>query len=219
MKKIFKWVAVICILGIVIWFRSEYTWVDKNRIINFALTGNRQFKIYKVAVDYENKRAEYVIYPYRKAATDNYISIWKRLNKYLADHEDYFLNDGYAISLEFVGTKSGGPSEVYFRNWNSSWRKEHENTSVSNFLGNMTIKEGPESGTGFDLVEIKSSEATKGITSIIIGEINDYVLIKDITVFGLFTDLSYLEINVPLQEEKKEELIRVLPECEVYFGK
>ena len=108
------------ITAFVLYRRSPYTYVKEDKIINYALMGSQSdFELLCSSCSESDKLVEYEItIQSGKEKTDQFFTIANRVNDYLETHPDYFLNEGYKITVSIVMNRSGAPEIVKFSNWN-----------------------------------------------------------------------------------------------------
>lgn len=204
---------VILITAFVLYRRSPYTYVKEDKVINYALAGNQaDYELKYAKCDENSKTVEYKVYTQSgKGQTDQYFIIANRVNEYLEKHSDYFLNEGYKITLEIVMNRSGAPGIVDFSNWNRD--SADGDGPIMDHLGCVWICYQSK-WSGFKLSEIEDLSLAEDISVIIIEE----GLGVDINIFRSFPNLRYLRQYRTLTEEKMIRLRELLPNCEIVTG-
>ncbi|MBN1892694.1 MAG: hypothetical protein JW780_07925 [Clostridiales bacterium] len=218
MKKKWIWIfggtllLVILITAFVFYRKSPYTYVKEERVINYALMGSRSdFELLHTYFDDENRTIEYEILSSGVATTDQYFIIANRVNEYLGNHPDYFLNEGYRITVAIIMNRSGAPGIVDFSNWN--WDNADGDGQIMDHLGCIWI-DFQSQWVGFDLSEIEDVTLFENISVIIIDE----ELGVEINIFQSFPNLRYLRQYKTMSDEKIQRLKELLPNCEIVAG-
>lgn len=201
------------ITAFVLYRRSPYTYVKEDKVINYALAVSQtDFELKYSKCDESNKTVEYKIYLQSgKEKTDQFLTIANRVNDYLETHPDYFLNEGYKITVSIVMNRSGAPEIVKFSNWN--WDNADSDNQLMDHLGCVWVRDQSQ-WSGFKLSEIEDTALVENISVIIIDE----GLGVDINIFRSFPNLRYLRQYRTLTEEKMIRLRELLPNCEIVTG-
>lgn len=204
---------ILLITAFVLYRRSPYTYVKEDKVINYALSGNQaDFELKYAKCDENSKTVEYKVYTQSgKGQTDQYFIIANRVNEYLEKHSDYFLNEGYKITLEIVMNRSGAPGIVDFSNWN--WDNADSDNQIMDHLGCVWICYQSK-WSGFKLSEIEDLSLAEDISVIIIEE----GLGVEINIFQSFPNLRYLRQYKTMTEEKITQIRELLPNCEIVTG-
>lgn len=211
----------ILIAAFILYRESPYTYVKEERVINYALKGSRSdFELLHTYLDDENRTIEYEILSSEVAETDQYFIIANRTNEYLEKHTDYFLNEGFRISLCFVSNSSGAPAIVRISNWNTD--KTENDVRVMDRLGYVRVWNNSEL-SGFWMGDMEDISLYENIRAVILDK---GVYINDLSVFLSFPKLEYFRFYARLSDEDKvyynsysdEEVSRIrelLPTCEI----
>ncbi|SHK36427.1 hypothetical protein SAMN02745248_02383 [Hathewaya proteolytica DSM 3090] len=214
MKKRKKKIVVGTIIIIVLYnlyLRTPYTFKKEYKIINYALQGNRDyFGRMQVNLDEKEKTVEYLLTDKSKTTMESYAILCGKMNEYLKNNPDYFLNNGYHMELNFYFTNSYSPVYLSFSNEiRIKWSDRVENlTERGNKLNCMSIKMRDE----FDVYKIKDSSHYDfveymdiGVPVITEGKVlNNFKSLKK--VFLSYSDVTWWD---------KEQLRRDLDNCEV----
>ena len=220
LKKKRFWFCAVILIGLLyfLYSRSQYTFVEQNKIINYALQGNHwDFSLSCVEYEMSNNTYWYQVYKTSKVETDQFMYICKRMNEYLKNNKNYFLNDGYKINLVFVVHKSGGPGIVTFTNWYTD--SESDKTIVKEELNCMQIRGEPKYD-GFDLNNIKDSSLYDCIEYINVeARYGDYRNINELRNLKQIKSLKEVKINYKISQEDfkilKDDLKENLPKCKL----
>lgn len=206
-------VLILIFTMFVLYRRSPYTYVKEDKIINYALMGSQSdFELLYSSCSESDKSVEYEItIQSGKEKTDQFFTIANRVNDYLETHPDYFLNEGYKITVSIVMNRSGAPEIVKFSNWN--WDNADSDNQLMDHLGCVWVRDQSQ-WSGFKLSEIEDTALFENISVIIIDE----GLGVDINIFRSFPNLRYLRQYRTLTEEKMIRLRELLPNCEIVTG-
>lgn len=212
-KKKRFWFCILLILISVFYVhsKSQYTFKEENRIINYALKGKHRYKIKNISHNKEEKVITYTIYRTGTVNTQDYIDIYNRMNEYLKRHEKYFMHNKYRMSLEFVGHKAGGPGVVYFKNWNPY--KVEDKDNLKDMLYCMEVL--GETCYGFVVNDINGDMSLDGISAIIIDE---SIMVSKPYIFEFFHTLNYLRFRGTIANDIKSDLLQIIPNCEIIFN-
>ena len=201
------------ITAFVLYRRSPYTYVKEDKIINYALMGSQSdFELLCSSCSESDKLVEYEItIQSGKEKTDQFFTIANRVNDYLETHPDYFLNEGYKITVCIVMNRSGAPEIVKFSNWN--WDNADSDNQLMDHLGCVWVRDQSQ-WSGFKLSEIEDLSLAEDISVIIIEE----GLGVEINIFQSFPNLRYLRQYKTMTEEKITQIRELLPNCEIVTG-
>lgn len=200
--------TIIIIVLYNLYLRTPYTFKKEYKIINYALQGNRDyFGRIQVNLDEKEKTVEYLLTDKSKTTMESYAILCGKMNEYLKNNPDYFLNHGYRMELNFYFTNSYSPVYLSFSN---EIRRTCEGTLTerTNKFNCLTIKMRDE----FDLYKIKDFSYYDFVEYMDIGEsvitdgkiLNNFKSLKK--VFLSYSDVTWWD---------KEQLRRVLNDCEV----
>ncbi len=188
--------------------KSRYTFINKNKIIYYAIEGNfSAFDVDSIKVDGDKKTASYELCLNYDVTTDQFLEVANRMNQYLYDHPSYFLNDGYQIELMFNGTLSG-PSVISFYNWNI----DSDDTQKILYDGFYCMHVYKLAGEGLNFNTIQDFSLCRNINAMILDK---GIVIENVSVLKEFESLTYLGHYDTLSEEQATLLKGLLPQCKI----
>jgi hypothetical protein len=127
------------------------------------------------------------------------------VNDFLAENKDYFLNDGYMITVDICEPISGYPRFITFTNQNiyeGNGQKLYDdldcvvvNGYFSNAFNNLS-----DLSLFYDIKTLEMWE----------------IEIDDINVFKEFDQLEYLRYSEGFSNEQRKQLRQLLPNCTIY---
>ena len=109
-----KWIILTIIILVIFLIRmylnSPYTHVEERKIINYALQGSRgDFKLLSGSHCKDPEIMNYVLIDKFTYDAESIFKIRTRMNEYLENNPDYFLNNRYSVAIGWVDSPSGGP--------------------------------------------------------------------------------------------------------------
>ncbi|SFS08926.1 hypothetical protein [Anaeromicropila populeti] len=196
-------ITVFVIYNVVVWNQSN------RKLINPVLLQYRKyFKLDYINCNSEKKEIsyglvdKYIFWGEKKCKLDAYNDIRLKLNRYLEKNPDYYLNNGYKITIYFKLNISGKPSYLHISNYNETVDE------LKIYNGFYHVSGEPMSGSNFE--NISDYAVFDGIKSL---KLDQYVIFDDVSKLTSLSSLEYVVIGGTDSAEKQKELNEVLPNC------
>lgn len=197
-----------------IYLNSPYTHVEEMKIINYALQGSRGNFKFKYFYYSDEKTIEYAIFAKYKSNEDEFFKIRNRMNEYLAKNPDYFLNDNYEISLNWIRYPNGGPLILSFTNrYSLNYQKDHPISIHKKYDSLDCLTVLYDNAYGYLLSDINDKSLYKDIKGLIL---EDRARIGDTEILKEFKSLEFFKPNNRITDDDLEKFKSMFPDCEIY---
>lgn len=212
-KQIIFLIIFFIIILIRAYLNSPYTHVEERKIINYALQGSRRdFKIHWDYLNNDTKAIRIMVLKKHNGDANQIVEIRSRMNNYLKNNPDYFLNNNYEIALNWAGNRSGGPkvlefSNVYPTNYSGS---TYKHVVKFDYLDCLYIL---DSDFGYKIDDITDFTLYEDIKALVL---EDYVPIGNIEILENFKSLEFFKPNNMVTDEDLEIFRTMFPDCEIY---
>lgn len=213
-----KWITLMIIILIIFLIRmylnSPYTHVEERKSINYALQGSRgDFKLLSESNDEDHKNMNYTLIDKSSYDVESIFEIRLRMNEYLENNPDYFLNNGYGIGISWIENPSGGPLVLGLTNSYSLYYGKSRPIEIIKQFETIDCLMLFGDSRKFSLSSISDSTLYEDIKGLIL---KDYAHIDDVEILRNFKSLEFFEANDSITDEDIKRIKEMHPNCEIY---